>query len=205
MIDAVGSSRGLLLGLVAAAGLAVVPVAAVGKPLAAVTRVTVVVSDTGLRLSSARVPVGRVEFHVRNAGKRPHDFEIAGRRTTALRPGRRATLSIRFAKPGRFGYSSGSLNGVLRVERVTTVDVSEFEFGFRLSQDTVRAGKVVFRMRNDGAILHNFDLIDVEVGPFLVSGQSATMTVNLKPGTYTYVCSVKYHAAQGMQGTLTVT
>jgi plastocyanin len=31
------------------------------------------------------------------------------------------------------------------------------------------------------------------------------MSVELKPGMYLYVCSVKYHAAQGMQGTLTVT
>ncbi len=30
------------------------------------------------------------------------------------------------------------------------------------------------------------------------------MTVMLKHGEYTYVCSVKYHAAQGMQGTLYV-
>jgi plastocyanin len=59
-------------------------------------------------------------------------------------------------------------------------------------------------MRNTGAILHNFDLIDVAVGAFLVPGQTSAMTVKLKPGSYTYVCSVKYHAAQGMQGTLTV-
>ena len=34
--------------------------------------------------------------------------------------------------------------------------------------------------------------------------ESATMTVNVKKGSYTYICSVKYHAAQGMQGTLVV-
>ena len=48
-------------------------------------------------------------------------------------------------------------------------------------------------------------LIGAMDGPFLVPGQTSTITVTLKPGTYTYVCSVKYHAAEGMQGTLTVT
>lgn len=86
-----------------------------------------------------------------------------------------------------------------------TISVDEYEFGFTLSQRTISAGKVTFRMRNIGSLMHNFDLIGALDGPFLVSGQTSTITVTLKPGTYTYVCSVKYHAAEGMQGTFTVT
>src|SRR5207302_9858374 len=89
-------------------------------------------------------------------------------------------------------------------KRPTKVYVTEFEFGFKLSRQAVPAGKVIFVMRNTGAVIHNFDLIGVKVGPFLVSGQTAPMTTVLKRGEYTYVCSVKYHAAQGMQGTLVV-
>ena len=89
-------------------------------------------------------------------------------------------------------------------KKVTTVTVNEYEYGFKLSRKTVPAGKVTFLMRNTGAIVHNFDLIGVKSGAFLVSGQRASMTVTLKRGEYTYVCSVKYHAAQGMQGTLYV-
>jgi plastocyanin len=88
-----------------------------------------------------------------------------------------------------------------------TVYVTEYEFGFKLSRQTVHPGRVTFVMRNNGTIIHNFDLIvggSAKVGPFLVPGQSARMTVSLKRGEYTYVCSVKYHAAQGMQGTFTV-
>jgi plastocyanin len=198
-----GSTRGGVAAAIVAVAVGA-PLAAVGRPVALPTRVSVVATDSALKLSRAKVPVGAVVFHVRNAGKRRHDFEIGGKRTPALKPGRSATLRVTFAKPGRFTYASGALKGVLAVERVTTVDVNEFEFGFKLSQDTVRAGMVTFVMRNTGGILHNFDLIDVKVGPFLVSGQTAMMTVKLKPGTYTYVCSVKYHASQGMQGTLTV-
>jgi plastocyanin len=36
------------------------------------------------------------------------------------------------------------------------------------------------------------------------SGGSKTLTVTLKPGTYTFFCSVDGHRAAGMQGTLTV-
>ena len=84
------------------------------------------------------------------------------------------------------------------------ITVDEYEFGFKLSRQTVPAGRVTIVMLNTGALIHNFDLIGVKEGPFLVSGQSARMTVTLKRGEYTYVCSVKYHAAQGMQGTLYV-
>jgi plastocyanin len=86
----------------------------------------------------------------------------------------------------------------------TKVTVLEYEFGFKLSRTTVPAGRVMFVMGNGGGIVHNFDVIGVREGPFLVPGQRATMTVTLKKGVYTYVCSVKYHASQGMQGTITV-
>jgi plastocyanin len=198
------------LGLALAAAL-LAPAATLGRAADAATHVTVVATDKGFQLSRRKVPVGTVAFTVRNAASRAHDFEIAGAKTKILRPGGRATLRVRLAKPGDVTYVStisgrpeAGFRGALTVQRITTVDVSEFEFGFRLSRDTVPAGKVVFRMRNDGAILHNFDVIGAMVGPFLVPGQTATMAATLKPGTYTYVCSVKYHAAQGMQGTLTV-
>ena len=37
------------------------------------------------------------------------------------------------------------------------------------------------------------------------TGQSTTMTADLGPGTYRYVCDVNGHDALGMLGTLTVT
>jgi plastocyanin len=87
------------------------------------------------------------------------------------------------------------------------VTVVEFDYGFKLSRKTVPAGKVTFVMGNAGAIVHNFVIVGVKVGPYLVSGQRASMTVTLKKRKlpYTYVCTVKYHAAQGMQGQLYVT
>jgi plastocyanin len=201
-----GPIRAALALLLAVAALA--PGAALARLSAKATAVTVVATEHGLKLSRKKVPAGAVVFRFRNAGTRAHDLEVAGKKTAAVKPGGKATLRVTLAKPGKVALAStvgGKLKGVLDVQRVTTVDVTEYEFGFDLSRTTVPAGKVVFVMRNSGGIVHNFDLIDGGVGPFLTPGQTATMTVTLKPGSYIYVCSVKYHAAQGMQGTLTVT
>jgi plastocyanin len=187
---------------------AVAPAAASARSSARATPVTVVATEHGFKVSRKKVPTGAVLFHFRNAGTRAHDLEVAGKKTAAVKPGGKATLRVTLAKPGKVALAStvgGKLRGVLVVQGVTTVDVTEYEFGFDLSRTSVPAGKVVFVMRNSGSIVHNFDLIDGGVGPFLTPGQTATMTVTLKPGSYIYVCSVKYHAAQGMQGTLTVT
>src|SRR4029079_13125047 len=86
-----------------------------------------------------------------------------------------------------------------------TISVDEFEFGFSLSRHTISAGKVTFLMGNSGSLIHNFAVVGSASGAFLVPGQTARMTVTLKPGTYIYVCGVKDHAAEGMQGTLVVT
>jgi len=98
----------------------------------------------------------------------------------------------------------GAASATAKTKRPVKVYVTEYEFAFKLSRQTVPAGRVMFVMRNVGAIIHKFDLIGAKEGPFLVSGQSAMMTTTLKRGEYIYVCSVKYHAAQGMQGTLYV-
>ncbi len=86
-----------------------------------------------------------------------------------------------------------------------TVIVEEYEFGFKLSKRTIPAGRVTFLMENEGQLTHNFDLVGHMKGPFLDAGQGAIAHVTLKPGTYTYLCDVYGHAAEGMEGTLIVT
>ena len=109
-------------------------------------------------------------------------------------------LAILFAAAPAWALASSGA----KPKAPTKVTVLEYEFGFKLSRTTVPAGRVTFVMGNEGALNHNFDVIGVREGPFLVPGQRASMTVTLKQGVYTYVCSVKYHASQGMQGTIRV-
>jgi plastocyanin len=42
------------------------------------------------------------------------------------------------------------------------------------------------------------------IGLIVTGGGKSTVTADLKPGTYTFYCSVDAHRAAGMQGTLTV-
>jgi glucose/arabinose dehydrogenase len=67
--------------------------------------IKVVARDFSFSLSRRSVPTGaRVTFLVRNAGAVAHDFVIGGQRTHLLRPGRSATLRVRFTRNGRKRY-----------------------------------------------------------------------------------------------------
>jgi uncharacterized cupredoxin-like copper-binding protein len=46
--------------------------------------------------------------------------------------------------------------------------------------------------------------VDQKTG-MLKPGHNASLTVDLKPGIYTYKCTILGHALLGMKGTLTVT
>jgi uncharacterized cupredoxin-like copper-binding protein len=58
-------------------------------------------------------------------------------------------------------------------------------------------------------LAHNFTLQEGTNGKVLgatptFQGGTKTLTLNLKPGTYTYYCTVPGHRMAGMVGTLTV-
>jgi plastocyanin len=85
------------------------------------------------------------------------------------------------------------------------------EPGGQLSYDTkqltAKAGKVTITMTNMSPIEHN---VAVAQGSKALGatptfqGGSRTLTLSLKPGTYTFYCTVPGHRQAGMEGTLTV-
>jgi plastocyanin len=80
---------------------------------------------------------------------------------------------------------------------------------FTHSSLSASAGKTTITFTNASPLPHNFTLQQGTSGPVVgatptFSGGSKTLEVTLKPGTYTYYCSVPGHRAAGMQGTLTV-
>ena len=56
-----------------------------------------------LSTKSIRRP-GKLTFRFRNAGTVEHDFRIDGKQTPLIRPGKTATISVTFKKPGRYRY-----------------------------------------------------------------------------------------------------
>jgi len=99
----------LALAAMAVAGLAAAGVftssTASAKPKPKVVKVTVVMTEFRFALSRRSVPAGTtVVFKVVNRGKISHDFKIAGKKTKILGPGKSATLTVKFAKKGRYAY-----------------------------------------------------------------------------------------------------
>jgi plastocyanin len=85
---------------------------------------------------------------------------------------------------------------------------SDGELGYNTKQLTAKAGRVTIAMTNMSPLEHN---VTVARGSTVLGatptfqGGSKSLTLNLKPGTYTFYCSVPGHRAAGMEGTLTVT
>ena len=73
---------------------------------------------------------------------------------------------------------------------------------------TATAGSDTFELTNDAPVPHNLAIEGdgVEAGPTdtIQGGETAELTVDLQPGTYTFYCSVPGHREAGMEGTLTV-
>ena len=55
-------------------------------------------------LSRKTAPHGKVTFKVTNKGKIKHDFKIAGKKTTMLKPGKSASLTVTLAKGKTYTY-----------------------------------------------------------------------------------------------------
>ncbi len=74
---------------------------------------------------------------------------------------------------------------------------------------SAKAGKVTIAFANHAPEPHNLTIQQGTNGHIVgatptFAGGSRTLAVNLKPGTYTFFCSVPGHRAGGMVGTLTV-
>ena len=79
---------------------------------------------------------------------------------------------------------------------------------FTKSSLTAKAGKVTISFANASSLPHNLT-IATSGGAVLgatptFTGGTKTLSVTLKPGTYTFYCSVPGHRQAGMQGTLKV-
>ena len=83
----------------------------------------------------------------------------------------------------------------------------EGQLSYDTKQLSAKAGLVTIAMTNMSPLEHN---VTVARGSTVLGatptfkGGAKTLTLNLKPGTYTFYCSVPGHRQAGMEGTLTV-
>lgn len=82
------------------------------------------------------------------------------------------------------------------------------ELAYTTTEASAKAGKVTIDFNNPQGLPHDVAIED-KSGKTLgktdqISNEETSTTVDLKPGTYTYYCTVPGHREAGMEGTLTV-
>lgn len=89
----------------------------------------------------------------------------------------------------------------------STVNVVAEDFAFVLDANEAPAGMIIFALQNEGAMPHDFAITvngQQHKTEMLMPGQSGSLTVELQPGTYEYICTVPGHDVLGMKGTFSV-
>lgn len=85
---------------------------------------------------------------------------------------------------------------------------SEGQLKYETTSLTAKAGTVSIDFTNMSSLGHNVTVGSssgsVAGATPTFSGESKTLKLNLKPGTYKFYCSVPGHRQAGMEGTLTV-
>jgi uncharacterized cupredoxin-like copper-binding protein len=113
----------------------------------------------------------------------------------------------------------------------TTVAITERDYAISADDNSVAAGKVTFKIENEGATTHEFvvfktDLpegqlpinadtsqVDEEASGVevvdekedIAAGKDASLSVELEPGKYVFVCNLPGHYTLGMHGSLVAT
>lgn len=92
---------------------------------------------------------------------------------------------------------------------VSKIIVTETDYQIALDNNTVPPGKVNFVVTNSGSVAHKFALkgkvavgVKKAIKGLIQPGQTKSITIPLKKGTYQLVCAL--HVGSGMTTTLTV-
>ena len=87
------------------------------------------------------------------------------------------------------------------------LSASPTELAFDTTSLTSKPGKVTIDFNNPAALEHNVaieqDGKEIATSETLAEGETS-VSADLTPGTYTYLCTIPGHAEAGMEGTLTV-
>jgi plastocyanin len=88
-----------------------------------------------------------------------------------------------------------------------SLSADKTQLKFNKSVLSAPSGKVTIAMKNPSALQHDVAITGHgvnTVGKVVGQGGTSTVTAKLKPGKYTFFCSVDGHRQAGMEGTLTV-
>jgi plastocyanin len=98
-----------------------------------------------------------------------------------------------------------TLGGAALAQDDTTVEVELGEWYVDMPT-TIPAGPLTLNVTNAGNMVHTLAIQGegISLGENLGAGESATMQIDLEPGTYTFICPIAGHAELGMTIQVTV-
>jgi plastocyanin len=105
------------------------------------------------------------------------------------------------------GAAGGGPSGTATANAQNVVDIPTDPSGqlaYKFKDATAKAGKVTVESKNDSSVPHDIALQGGASGSVVSGGGVSKLTANLKPGSYTFYCTVPGHEQAGMKGTLTV-
>ena len=109
---------------------------------------------------------------------------------------------------GKLAAIGGKAEGTAKESNGTLdIPVAQGGLAYKFANAEAQAGSVKITSQNPQPIGHNIAIEGNGVnqkGPVVQSGGTSSITVDLKPGEYTFFCSVPGHREGGMQGKLTV-
>lgn len=84
------------------------------------------------------------------------------------------------------------------------ISVGMTEFKFALKPKTATKRLVVFALKNNGSVAHDFKVAGKK-SPIVAAGKTRTLRVTFKKaGRYPFLCTLPGHAPAGMKGVLIV-
>ena len=120
---------------------------------------------------------------------------------------RRRLLGLAVVAASALAAVSFALAGSTSTRLKLTADKVKLAYNTKVLK--AKAGKVTISMLNPSSIFkHNVAIKGNGVktkGKVVGKGGTSTVTATLKPGTYTFYCTVDGHEAAGMKGKLIVT
>jgi mono/diheme cytochrome c family protein len=111
---------------------------------------------------------------------------------------------------GTTGTTGDQQGGEAKANAKNEVDIPTDPSGqllFKFKSASAKAGNVTLLSKNDSPVPHDISLKGSGVnqtGEQVTNGGTSKVSAKLKPGKYTFYCSVPGHEQGGMKGTLTV-